>query len=207
MTGLTLIVALAARPASRSGGRAWRGTLDRRWETARRYARPDLGETRARGQPPRRRPPRSVRGPARAGRRQPVHGAGLSARGRDDPERGAARWPTSCAAVGCASCEESGRGSRRGCASSSRPARSPSWSSSSASWRRTWWASGAISGSAPSARSSLPDRSAFAPPRSSARRLRPGGCGALPGSGRRPRRGCSRRWPGWINRVRARACC
>ena len=45
------------------------------------------------------------------------------------------RSPSWCGPGGCASCAGSGPGSRRGCASSSRPARSPSWRSSSASSR------------------------------------------------------------------------
>ena len=56
------------------------------------------------------------------------------------------RSPTSCRPAGCASCAGSARGSRRGCASWSRPATSPSWPSSSASSRPDSSASAATSG-------------------------------------------------------------
>ena len=56
------------------------------------------------------------------------------------------------------------RGSRRGCASWSRRARSPSWRSWSASWRRTWWGSGRYLGlTARSGRSRSPARSTSGP--------------------------------------------
>ena len=60
--------------------------------------------------------------------------------------------PSSCGPGGCASCAGSAPGSRRGCASSSRPARSRSWPSSSAISPPPSSASAATSGSAPSAR-------------------------------------------------------
>ena len=107
---------------------------------------------------------------------------------------------SSCGLDARESCEGSGAASRLVYASSSRPARSRSWPSSSASSRPTSSALAATSGLARNARWSWRDRLASAPPRSFARRQRPAGCGRCPGLGRRPR-------PDSLTRSPARSSC
>ena len=113
----------------------------------------------------------------------------------------------SCDRGGCASCAGSVPGSRGGCASWSRPVRSPSWPSSNASWRRVSSASAAISGSVRSGRSRSRGRWASARPRSSGRPRRPAGCGPCRGSGPRSSGRSSRRSPGSPSRGRSAGCC
>ena len=125
-------------------------------ERADRRRRPEDGRRRLRcgapaglttgGQRPDRRPAGRVRDAARAGRREPLHRPRLPAGGRDDPRDAGSRRRARARPGGCASCAGSAPGSRRGCASWSRPARSRSWTSSSASSRPASSASAATSG-------------------------------------------------------------
>ena len=146
--------------------------------------------TAPRGQRRHRRPARGVRRAARAGGRQPVHGPRVPAGGGDDP-----RPPVPVEELvrsgRVRGLRGIGRASRRSCASSSRPGRSPSWPSSSASSRPGSSGSAATSGWPRGARWRSPARSASPRRRSCARPRRPAGCATCPASGRSSRRSCS----------------
>ena len=140
-------------------------------------------------------------------RRTPTRPVPTGARPRRSARR-RSRSPSSCATGACASCAGSAPGSRRGCASSSRRARSRSWPSSSASSRPALVGLGRYLGLG-AKRSVEIARALGCPhaPTSCARRQPPAACGPCRASGRRPRRGSSRRSPARPSRGRSAGCC
>ena len=154
-----------------------------------------VGNTASRGQRADRRPARGVRHAARAGGGEPLHRARVPPRGRDHPrDAGAGRRARARRPV--RDLRGIGRASRPGCASSSRPATSPSSPSWSASSPRASIGLGRYLGLG--AQRSVEHRARAR--RRHAEELR---AAAAAGrlrerprrSGRRPRRSCARRSP------------